>query len=63
MVIYEKKDTLTLDMHTMCVHTQAVSEGAKHALVVSDMPFLSYQTGIDKAVFNAGRLLKSVQRQ
>jgi len=42
----------------MVHHTRAVRRGTKHALVVADMPFLSYQTGLDDAVRNAGRLIQ-----
>ncbi|EQH31827.1 ketopantoate hydroxymethyltransferase family protein, partial [Clostridioides difficile DA00215] len=39
-------------------HTKAVKNGAKNALIVSDMPFLSYHVSIEDAVKNAGRLVK-----
>src|SRR4029453_214499 len=42
----------------MLHHTRAVTRGASRALVVADMPFLSYQVGVDEAVRNAGRLLQ-----
>ena len=52
------KTTLPLTMEEMLYHTRSVARGVKHALLVSDMPFLSYQGSIDEAVTNAGRLLK-----
>jgi 3-methyl-2-oxobutanoate hydroxymethyltransferase len=47
---------VTLDV--MVHHTRAVSRGARRALVVADMPFLSYQVTVPEAVRNAGRLLQ-----
>ncbi|OQY11488.1 MAG: 3-methyl-2-oxobutanoate hydroxymethyltransferase [Desulfobacteraceae bacterium 4572_19] len=46
-------------MDEMIYHTKLVSKGTKNAMVIGDMPFMSYQAGIDKAVTNAGRFLKS----
>lgn len=57
-VIYGDPNTLSVTMDDMLRHTQAVSRGAKRALVVSDMPFMSYQVSIEQAVTNAGRFLK-----
>jgi 3-methyl-2-oxobutanoate hydroxymethyltransferase len=51
-------DTLPVTMDEMVHHTAAVSRAVTHALVVADMPFLSYQAGEDAAVGNAGRFLK-----
>jgi 3-methyl-2-oxobutanoate hydroxymethyltransferase len=45
-------------MEEMIYHTRMVSRAAKSALVVGDMPFLSYQTNTGEAVYNAGRFLK-----
>jgi 3-methyl-2-oxobutanoate hydroxymethyltransferase len=50
--------TLPVTMEEMLHHTRAVSRGANDALVVGDMPFLSYQTSVEEAVRNAGRFLK-----
>jgi 3-methyl-2-oxobutanoate hydroxymethyltransferase len=58
MVVLGYEDTLPVTMDDLIRHTQAVIRGAKRALVVADMPFLSYQTSIEDAVRNAGRLLK-----
>lgn len=49
--------TLPVTMETMLHHTQAVRRGTRRALLIADMPFLSYQVSIDEAVRNAGRLL------
>lgn len=51
-------DTVSVTMEDMIHHTSAVSRGAKNALVVADMPFMSYQTSVYDAVVNAGRLMK-----
>ena len=42
MVVLGHEDTLSVTLDTMVEHTSAVARGARHALVVSDMPFLSY---------------------
>lgn len=56
MLGYE--DTISVTMEDMIHHTKAVARGAKNALVVADMPFMSYQTSVYDAVVNAGRLMK-----
>ena len=56
MLGYE--DTIQVTMEDMIHHTKAVARGAKNALVVADMPFMSYQTSVYDAVVNAGRLIK-----
>lgn len=58
MVMLGYEDTLSVTMEDMIHHTAAVTRGAKNALVVGDMPFMSYQTSIYDAVVNAGRLMK-----
>ena len=57
-VVLGYDSTLPVTMDAMVHHTAAVTRGARHALVVADMPFLSYQAGVDEAVKNAGRLLQ-----
>ena len=57
-VILGYEDTLSVTMEDMIHHGAAVSRGAKEALVVIDMPFMSYQTSVYDAVVNAGRLMK-----
>ena len=56
MLGYE--DTISVTMEDMIHHGAAVARGAKNALVVVDMPFMSYQTSVYDAVVNAGRLMK-----
>lgn len=51
-------DTLSVTMEDMIHHTKAVSRGVKNALIVADMPFMSYQTSVYDAKINAGRLIK-----
>ena len=57
-VILGHKNTLTVTMDDMIHHTKAVSRGVKRALVVGDMPFMSYQASVEEAIRNAGRFLK-----
>jgi 3-methyl-2-oxobutanoate hydroxymethyltransferase len=57
-VIHGFKSTLPISMDIMVAHTAAVSRGTKYALVIADMPFLSFQPSIEVAVINAGRFLK-----
>ena len=57
-VILGYEDTLSVTMEDMIHHGAAVSRGAQNALVMIDMPFMSYQTSVYDAVVNAGRLMK-----
>ncbi|MFO7675062.1 MAG: 3-methyl-2-oxobutanoate hydroxymethyltransferase [bacterium] len=50
--------TVTIGMDEMLMHTRSVAAGVANALVVADMPFLSYQASTEDAVRNAGRFLK-----
>ena len=58
MVILGYKNTLPVTMDEMIHHTKAVTRGVSNALVVGDMPFLSYKTDIVEAVKNAGRFIQ-----
>src|ERR1700757_4336604 len=58
MVVQGLSSTLPVTMDEMLYHTKMVSRAAASALVVGDMPFLSYQTGTADAIMNAGRFLK-----
>ena len=58
MVIAGFESTLPVTMEMMLYHVASVRRGTKRALLVADMPFLSYQTGWQKAVQNAGRFLQ-----
>ena len=57
-VVLGYEDTLSVTMEDMIHHGAAVARGAKHAMVVVDMPFMSYQASVYDAVVNAGRLMK-----
>src|SRR5215813_12035584 len=57
MAVYGEPNTLSATMETMLRHARAVSRACRRALVVGDMPFLSYQTDPREAVANAGRFL------
>ncbi len=58
MVVLGQGDTLGVTLDAMVHHTRAVARGASRALVVADMPFLTYHTTVADAVRNAGRLLQ-----
>ncbi len=57
-VILGYETTLPVTLEAMIHHARAVSNGARRALVVADLPFLTYQVSIPEAVRNAGRLLQ-----
>ncbi len=57
-VILGYDSTLPVTMEDMLHHTKAVVRGAKNAMVIADMPFMSYQTSVYDAVKNAGRLIQ-----
>jgi 3-methyl-2-oxobutanoate hydroxymethyltransferase len=58
MVVLGYENTLPVTMEEMLHHCRAVSRGAKSALLVGDMPFMSYQVSAEEAVRNAGRFLQ-----
>lgn len=51
-------DTLSVTLDDMIHHSAAVARGAKHPLIICDMPFMTYSTGTRDAVINAGRLIQ-----
>jgi 3-methyl-2-oxobutanoate hydroxymethyltransferase len=57
-VIQGSPNTLAVTMDEMVYHTRVVARGRKRALVIGDMPFLSYQASTEQALQNAGRFLK-----
>jgi 3-methyl-2-oxobutanoate hydroxymethyltransferase len=59
MVVLGYETTLMVTMDDMIRHSAAVARGAKRALVVADMPFMSYQTSADDAIRNAGALMQT----
>lgn len=58
MVVLGHESTVPVTMADMVHHTRAVRRGARRAVVVADMPFMSYQASVDDGLRNAGRLLK-----
>jgi 3-methyl-2-oxobutanoate hydroxymethyltransferase len=63
MVALGHPNTLPLSLEAMIHHTQAVSRGVKNALIICDLPFLSYQESISQAIHSAGRMLKETGAQ
>ncbi len=58
MTVLGYENTLPVTVEEMLHHTAAVARGARHALIVADMPFLSYQVSVEQALLNAGRFIK-----
>jgi 3-methyl-2-oxobutanoate hydroxymethyltransferase len=58
MVMLGYESTVPVTMDEMIHHCKAVVRGAKRGFIIGDMPFMSYQVGVEKAVENAGRFLK-----
>ena len=58
MVMLGRKDTLSVTLDEMIHHCRAVVQGIHHALVVADMPFMTYEPGPDTALSNAARLVR-----
>lgn len=58
MVMLGMDSTVPITMEEMLHHCRAVSRAAKHAFLVGDMPFMSFQTSVTAALHNAGRFLK-----
>ena len=63
MVVLGYDSTLPVTMDQMIHHTKAVSRAVRHAMVVGDMPFMSYQVSPDDALYNAGRFLQEAGAQ
>ena len=55
--------TLPVTMEEMIIHTRAVSRGCQNALLVADMPFMSYQVSNEQAITNAGRFIQEANAQ
>ncbi|MFO8165068.1 MAG: 3-methyl-2-oxobutanoate hydroxymethyltransferase [Thermodesulfobacteriota bacterium] len=58
MVVLGYASTVPVTMEEMIHHTKAVTRGTTYAFVIGDMPFMSYQTSIERAIENAGRFIK-----
>ena len=63
MVMLGHEDTLSVTMDDMIRHCGAVARAADQALVICDMPYMSYHTSVDEAVRNAGRLVTEGRAQ
>jgi len=63
MVVLGYDSTLPVTMEEMIHHTKAVSRAVKHAMVISDMPFMSYHVSSEDALYNAGRFLQEAGAQ
>ena len=59
-VVQGHETTLPVTVEDMIYHAKAVKRAVKHALIVVDMPFMSFQTSVDDAVRNCGRVMKDV---
>lgn len=59
MVVYGGENTLNVSMDQMVYHTRAVAKGVKRALVLADMPFMSYEVSIEEGMKNAARLIQA----
>ena len=59
-VVQGHETTLPVTVDDMIYHAKAVKRAVKNALIVVDMPFMSYQTSVDDAVRNCGRVMKEV---
>ncbi|HUL24069.1 MAG TPA: 3-methyl-2-oxobutanoate hydroxymethyltransferase [Thermodesulfobacteriota bacterium] len=58
MTVLGYENTVPVTMEEMIHHTKAVTRGAKYALIIGDMPFMSYNTSEREAILNAGRFMK-----
>ena len=58
MMVYGYSTTIPVSMDEMLLVVKAVSRGSKNALVVADLPFLSYQSSIQETIKNAGTMIK-----
>ncbi len=58
MVVLGYTSTVPVSMEEMIHHTKPVTRGTTYAFVLGDMPFMSYQTGVERAIENAGRFMK-----
>ncbi|MDE1769395.1 MAG: 3-methyl-2-oxobutanoate hydroxymethyltransferase [Thaumarchaeota archaeon] len=59
MVMLGYDNTIPVTMDQMCLFTEAVARGRQNAMVVADMPFMSYQSSKSQAIENAGKLIKA----
>ena len=57
-VIYGEKNTLKVSVNDIIRHTKGVVKGVKRSLVISDLPFMSYQASVRDAIYSSGKILK-----
>lgn len=63
MVVQGRENTLPVTLEDVIYHTRLVKRGGSEALLVSDLPFMSFQVGVEQALKSAGRLLKEGEAQ
>ncbi|GBD99434.1 3-methyl-2-oxobutanoate hydroxymethyltransferase [bacterium BMS3Abin07] len=63
MVVQGLENTLPVTMDEMIYHTKIVSRATENAMVIGDMPFMSYQKSVEDAIWNAGRFIKEGRAQ
>ncbi len=61
MVVHGLKGTVPMTMDQMIDHAQSVRRGAPNTFIIGDLPFLSYQTSVSDAIYNAGRFHKEAE--
>ena len=61
MVVMGERTTHSVTMEEMLHHIRAVTRGTQNALVVADLPFMSYQVDVTQAIMNAGRFIKEAR--
>ncbi len=59
VVVQGQRDTLSVTMEDMVYHTRLVTRVRRQALIIADMPFMSYQVSREQALYNAGRLIQA----
>ncbi|SYZ72614.1 3-methyl-2-oxobutanoate hydroxymethyltransferase [Candidatus Zixiibacteriota bacterium] len=63
MVVYGEKSTHPVTMEMMLAHVRAVARATQYALVIADMPFMSYQPSLETAITNAGRFVREASAE
>ena len=58
MVVLGYESTIPVTMEEMLHHTRAVVRGTKQAMIIGDMPFMTYHVSIEDALYNAGRFIQ-----
>ncbi len=63
MVLYGEKSTHPVTMEMMLAHVKAAARGTQYALVIADMPFMSYQPSLEMAIANAGKFIQEARAE